>query len=91
VLELEDGTYARLHVEGDNPFENSTLRALQGRRVRVSGTWRNGVVQSPPGGITEFAEQIGPDAAGESGTMGSVEAAGQVESAGWGDRTEEGA
>ncbi len=35
----------RLYVEGDNPFENASLRAHAGARLSAEGTWRNGVLR----------------------------------------------
>ncbi len=35
----------RLHLPGENAFEEPTLAALQGRRVTVVGTWRAGVLR----------------------------------------------
>jgi hypothetical protein len=34
-----------LYLVGDNPFANEGLRAYDGARVRVTGTWRNGVLR----------------------------------------------
>jgi hypothetical protein len=43
LLNEEDKIY-RLHLEGENPFEESWLRTLEGRRVSLKGTWLRGVV-----------------------------------------------
>ncbi len=51
VLEDEEGNLHRLHLIGDNPFEQPGLRRLEGRRVRVSGVWRNGVLRVEAEGL----------------------------------------
>ncbi len=48
VLRADDGRVHRLHLEGDQPFEQPGLRALLGRRVRVRGRWRNRVLRVSP-------------------------------------------
>lgn len=45
VLLGEDGRTYLLHLIGENPFEQPTLRRLAGRRVSVSGNFRAGVVR----------------------------------------------
>ena len=40
-----DSHYHRLHLIGDNPFEQPTLAALEGKRVTVTGHLRNGVLR----------------------------------------------
>ena len=45
VLEDDGGRIYRLHLVGDNPFEQPGLSRLDGRRVSVHGVWRNGVVR----------------------------------------------
>ena len=45
VLSADADRHYRLYVIGDNPFENSGLSDLQGKRVRLTGVWRNGVVR----------------------------------------------
>ena len=54
VLVLDDGRWARLFIEGDNPFENTALAALLGRRVAIEGQWREMVLRVPPTGIAVF-------------------------------------
>ena len=44
-----------LYLVGDNPFANEGLRAYDGERVRVAGTWRNGVLRVDPGSIERVA------------------------------------
>ena len=39
-LEPDSGEMIFLHVDGENPFEESTLRDLLGSRVRVTGTMK---------------------------------------------------
>ena len=39
-LEPDGGEVMFLHVEGENPFEEPTLRDLLGSRVRVTGTMK---------------------------------------------------
>jgi hypothetical protein len=45
VLKSDDGNTYRLFVIGDNPFQNSSLEQFIGKRVNLSGVWRNGVVR----------------------------------------------
>ncbi len=45
----------QLYLVGDNPFENKGLRAYDGERVRVVGSWRNGVLRVDPGSIEGVA------------------------------------
>ena len=45
LLVTESATH-RLHVIGENPFEQPTLAALIGKRVRVTGELRDGVVRA---------------------------------------------
>lgn len=59
-LRLSDGAFARVYVVGDNPFENATLRPLEGRRVSLSGAWRNGVLRVEAGGIVTFPNEGAP-------------------------------
>ena len=56
-LASSDGGLARVYAFGDNPFENATFRALEGARVRVEGTWRNGVLRVEPSAIVVL---VGP-------------------------------
>ena len=51
VLRDDEGRCYRLHVVGDHPFEQPTLRGLLGARVDAQGEWRNGVLRVTPGGI----------------------------------------
>jgi hypothetical protein len=44
VLVTDDAAH-RLHLVGENAFEQPTLAALEGRRVTVAGTWRAGVLR----------------------------------------------
>jgi hypothetical protein len=52
VLVGDDGRSYRLLLVGENPFEQPTLRELVGRRLRVRGVWRNGVVRVTPEELT---------------------------------------
>jgi hypothetical protein len=51
VLVDDDGAEYPLHLVGESPFEEPTLSALEGRRLTVTGSWRNGVVRIAPDGI----------------------------------------
>jgi hypothetical protein len=44
VLVVDDAAH-RLHLVGENAFEEPTLSALAGRRVTVTGAWRAGVLR----------------------------------------------
>ena len=50
ITQSESGeeVVTRVHVLEDPPFEEPTLAALLGARVRVRGTWRNGVLRVRP-------------------------------------------
>ena len=45
VLVGDDGSAHRLHLLDENPLEQPTLASLEGRRVTVAGTLRNGVLR----------------------------------------------
>jgi hypothetical protein len=45
VLVGDDGRRRRLLLVGENALEQPTLSSLDGRRVTVSGVWRNGVLR----------------------------------------------
>ena len=53
ILTTASGEHYRVYVIGDNPFANDGIQAWIGKTVRVSGTWRNGVVRIEPDAIAE--------------------------------------
>lgn len=63
VVVLDDGTAVRVHVVGDNPMEQGTLVNLLGKRVSVSGTWRNGVlrVEAPSLTVLPLCKGVGKE------------------------------
>jgi hypothetical protein len=42
AIQKSDGSQVALEKEGDNPFENESLKALRDRRVRVKGEMYRG-------------------------------------------------
>lgn len=44
-IEKKDGSKIRIHIIGDNPFENQSLKNFQGQVISVSGTMRNGTLR----------------------------------------------
>jgi hypothetical protein len=59
VVVDDEGREHRVHVVGDNPFEKSTLRALEGRRIEVEGTLRGRTLRVMPNAITVIGEDDG--------------------------------
>ncbi len=55
VFESPDAA-VRVYVIGDNPFDDESLRELLGVRVRLTGTWRNGVVRVKPQDLEPLPE-----------------------------------
>ena len=51
VLVLDDGSWARVMVEGDNPFLCESLRQRLGQRVAIEGRWRGLVLRAAIDGV----------------------------------------
>lgn len=50
-IETSAGEFLVVHVAGDTPFAEETLRAVIGQRVRLDGTWRNGTLRVDRAGL----------------------------------------
>jgi hypothetical protein len=61
VLLTPEGRWARLHLDGDNPFEASGLQAWLGQRVTVQGRWQGPVLVVRPENIEPLQVESGEE------------------------------
>ena len=59
VLVTTSGERVRVFVLGDNPFENQTLRPLEGQQLEVSGKVRRGVLCDNAEQLSQRTEDTG--------------------------------
>ena len=57
VLQIDEGHYAQVHVEGDSYFDAPTLKALINRRIRLTGRWDNLIIRVSPDELLELGDQ----------------------------------